>query len=112
AAMTKSGALGLLGTAATIRQAYVARLEAEFGDGHRLIRHAAPGLVQAAEPVLRGGTPGPAVFKAAAEGLRSQPGGAEIDTVVLACTHFPLIEPQLAEAIGTGVRFVHGAEGI
>lgn len=112
AALTKTGAIGLLGTAATIRQAYVDRLEAEFGNGHRLIRHAAPGLVQAAETVLRGGTPDPAVFKAAAEGLRSQAGGSEIDTVVLACTHFPLLEPQLAEALGGGVRFIHGAEGI
>ena len=62
--------------------------------------------------MLRGGTPDPAVFKAAAEGLRSQAGGSEIDTVVLACTHFPLLEPQLAEALGGGVRFIHGAEGI
>ena len=112
AAMTKTGAIGLLGTAATIRQGYVDRLEAEFGNGHRLIRHAAPDLVQAAETVLRGGTPDPAVFEAAAQGLRSQPDGAEIDTVVLACTHFPLLEPQLAAAFGPGVRFVHGAEGI
>lgn len=112
AAMTKTGAIGLLGTAATIRQGYVDRLEAEFGNGHRLIRHAAPDLVQAAETVLRGGTPDPAVFEAAAQGLRSQPGGAEIDTVVLACTHFPLLERQLAEAFGGNIHFVHGAEGI
>ncbi len=112
AAMTKTGAIGLLGTAATIRQGYVDRLEAEFGNGHRLIRHAAPDLVQAAETVLRGGTPDPAVFEAAAQGLRSQPGGAEIDTVVLACTHFPLLERQLAEAFGGNINFVHGAEGI
>ena len=111
AALTRTGAIGLLGTAATIRQGYVDRLEAEFGNGHRLIRHAAPALVEAAETVLRGGEPDPAVFAAAAAGLRSQP-GAEIDTVVLACTHFPLVEAQLAAALGPGVRFVHGAEGI
>ena len=112
AAMTRTGAIGLLGTAATIRQTYVDRLEAEFGNGHRLIRHAAPELVQAAEAMLRGGEPGSAVFEAAAAGLRSQPGGGDIDTVVLACTHFPLLEPQLAAAFGPDVRFVHGAEGI
>lgn len=112
AAMTRTGAIGLLGTAATIRQGYVDRLEAEFGNGHRLIRHAAPGLVQAAETVLRGGTPDPAVFKAAAEGLRSQPGGAEIDTVVLACTHFPLVVNELRAALGPDIAFVHGAAGI
>ena len=54
AAMTQTGVIGLLGTAATIRQGYVDRLEAEFARGKRLIRHAAPELVAAAEAVLRG----------------------------------------------------------
>lgn len=112
AAMTRTGSIGLLGTAATIRQGYVDRLEAEFASDKRLIRHAAPGLVSAAEAVLRGEQPDPAVFAQAAAGLRDQPGGDAIDTVVLACTHFPLVEPQLARALGPGVRFVHGAEGI
>jgi len=112
ALMTKTGTIGLLGTAATIRQGYVDRLEAEFANGKRLIRHAAPDLVEAAEIVLRGGRPDLAVFEQAAAGLRGQPGGAEIDTVVLACTHFPLVEAELHAALGKDVRFVHGAEGI
>lgn len=112
AAMTRTGVIGLLGTAATIRQRYVDRLEAEFGNGHRLLRHAAPGLVEAAEATLHGETPDPALFEAAAAGLRSQPGGESIDTVVLACTHFPLVERELAAAFGPHVQFVHGAEGI
>jgi glutamate racemase len=112
AAMTRTGTIGLLGTEATIRQDYVDRLEHEFAHGKRLLRHAAPELVEAAEAKLRGERIDPAVFRRAAEGLRFQPGGGEIDTVVLACTHFPLIEAQLAEAFGAGVRFVHGAEGI
>jgi len=112
AAMTRTGVIGLLGTAATIRQGYVDRLQAEFASDKRLIRHAAPELVEAAEQVLRGETPDPAVFAKAAEGLRSQPGGSEMDTLVLACTHFPLVEDQLRAALGTNVQFVHGAEGI
>jgi glutamate racemase len=111
AALTRTGAIGLLGTAATIRQGYVDRLEAEFANGKRLIRHAAPELVEAAETVLRGRIPDPAVFADAARGLREQPGGQDIDTVVLACTHFPLVENQLRAALGP-VGFVHGAEGI
>lgn len=112
AALTRNGAIGLLGTAATIRQAYVDRLQAEFAADKLLIRHAAPGLVSAAEAVLRGERPDSAVFTDAARGLRSQPGGDRVDTVVLACTHFPLVEPQLRAALGDDVRFVHGAEGI
>jgi glutamate racemase len=112
AAMTRTRVIGLLGTNATIRQGYVDRLEAQFAGGRRLIRHAAPGLVAAAEQALRGEAIDPVVFAEAAEGLRGQPGGEAIDTVVLACTHFPLVEAQLGDALGPEVRFVHGAEGI
>ena len=112
AAMTRSGVIGLLGTEATIRQGYVDRLEAEFAADKRLLRFAAPELVTAAEAKLRGQAVDSGVYARAAAGLRAQPGGDAIDTVVLACTHFPLVETELAQAFGPGVRFVHGAEGI
>ncbi|HET9629851.1 MAG TPA: glutamate racemase [Novosphingobium sp.] len=112
AALTRTGVIGLLGTAQTIRQGYVDRLEAEFASGKTLLRHAAPELVGAAEAHLRDEPIDPGVFARAAQGLRSQHGGERIDTVVLACTHFPLVAPQLAEAFGPDVRFVDGAAGI
>lgn len=110
--MTRSGVIGLLGTEATIRQGYVDRLEHEFAKGKRLLRYGAPELVAAAEARLRGWDVDPAVFARAAAGLRDQPAGEAIDTVVLACTHFPLVAAELAQAFGPEVRFVHGAEGI
>ena len=112
AEQSRSGTIGLLGTAATIRQGYVDRLEAEFAADKRLLRFAAPELVEAAEAKLRGQRVDPAVYARAAAGLREQPGGAEIDTVVLACTHFPLLRAELAEAFGPDVQFVDGAAGI
>lgn len=112
AAMTRSGTIGLLGTQATIRQTYVDQLEQEFAQGKRLLRFAAPELVAAAEARLRGEAVDPAVYARAAAGLRDQPGGDAIDTVVLACTHFPLLQDELAAAFGPDVRFVDGARGI
>jgi len=112
AAMTRSGVIGLLGTEATIRQLYVDRLEAEFASGKTLLRHAAPELVMAAEAKLRGRDVDPDIFPRAAEGLRNQPGGDAIDVVVLACTHFPLLAAELAQAFGPGVAFIDGAAGI
>jgi glutamate racemase len=53
-----------------------------------------------------------AVIARAVAGLRDQPGGDRIDTVVLACTHFPLLREALAEGFGPGVRFIDGAQGI
>lgn len=112
AALTRSGTFGLLGTAATIRQGYVDRLEAEFAQGKRLLRHGAGELVEAAEARLRGERFDPAAFARAAAGLTGQPGGDLIDTVVLACTHFPLIVDELAPHFAPGTRFVDGAAGI
>ena len=112
AEQTRTATIGLLGTAATIRQGYVDRLEAEFASDKRLLRFAAPELVGAAEAKLRGQAVDPEVFARAAAGLRDQPGGAEIDTVVLACTHFPLLADELSAAFGPAVRFVDGAAGI
>ncbi len=112
AAITRSGVIGLLGTGATIRQGYVDRLEAEFAADKHLLRFAAPELVEAAEARLRGLPVDPAVFARAADGLRAQAQGGAIDTVVLACTHFPLIVDDLAQAIGPDVEFVDGAAGI
>ena len=112
AAMTRTGTIGLLGTEATIRQPYVDRLEAEFAVGKRLVRHAAPDLVAAAEARLRGEPVDRQALAEAAAGLRARADGAEIDTVVLACTHFPLLAAELAAEFGPPVRFVDGAEGI
>ena len=112
AALTRSGVIGLLGTAATIRQPYVDKLEAEFAADKTLLRHASPELVHAAEQKLRGEATDRAIYVRAAEGLLTQPGGDAIDTVVLACTHFPLLSEELGAAFGQKVRFIDGAQGI
>ena len=112
AALTRTGVIGLLGTEATIRQGYVDRLEAEFADGKRLVRHAAPELVAAAEAKLRGQPVDRATIAEAADALRVKAAGGQIDTIVLACTHFPLLMKELHDAFGPDIQFVDGAEGI
>ena len=97
AAITKTGVIGLLGTEATIRQGYVDNLEKEFASGKHLLRHAAPGLVEAAEAKLRGQPIDQAAIQHAADALLAMETGDRIDTVVLACTN---------------VKFIDGAAGI
>lgn len=111
-AITKTGTIGLLGTQATVRQAYVDNLEAEFAADKRLLRHGASGLVRAAEAKLRGEEVDRSVIQSAVATLRAMDGGDQIDTVVLACTHFPLLTEELGAEFGDGVSFVDGADGI
>lgn len=112
AALTKTGVIGVLGTEATIRQGYIDRLEAEFAQGKTLIRHGANGLVTLAEAKLRGEPVSAEAVIAEIEGLLAHPHAEHLDTVVLACTHFPLLLPELRDVMGHGVRFVDGAKGI
>lgn len=112
AAVTKTGTIGLLGTAATIRQPYVDRLEAEFARDKHLIRHAADALVPIAEAKLRGETlPRDAVSDAVAD-LREHAEAGNLDTLVLACTHFPLLADELRAVFGQDIQLVDGATGI
>jgi glutamate racemase len=112
AALSESGTFGLLGTEATMRQKYVDDLEREFAHGQRLLRHGANGLVALAEAKLRGEEVSVDAVAQEAKGLVLQHHGNEIDTVVLACTHFPLLREELQEAFGCGVTLVDGAQGI
>jgi glutamate racemase len=115
--VTTTGVFGLLGTKATIRQPYTDRLEAEFAGGMRMLRHAAPELVHAAEAKLRGETPDAQIFQDCIGGLIEQAGGERLDVIVLGCTHFPLVEAELAQAAramghAEDIRFVDGSDGI
>ena len=112
AALTTSGVIGVLGTEATVRQPYVDDLSARFAADKVVLRHGSPGLVTGAEAKLRGEPFDPAVAQRAIAGLRDQPGGAAMDVIVLACTHFPLLRAELQAAAGDGVRLIDGADGI
>lgn len=109
---SRTRAIGVLGTDATVRQPYVDRLAAEFASDCTVLRHGSARLVELAEGALRGDPGQPEDYQRVMAGLFALPGGDKIDTVVLACTHFPLIADQLATACPHPVTFVDGAEGI
>jgi glutamate racemase len=104
--------IGVLGTQATVRQPYVDRQSAEFAADCRVLRHGSAALVELAEAKLRGATADRAAFAAELAGLLDQPGGDSIDTVVLACTHFPLVADELAAVAPRPLQFVDGGAGI
>jgi glutamate racemase len=109
---SRTRVVGVLGTEATVRQPYVDRLSAEFASDCLVLRHGSAELVDLAEAKLRGEPTDPAAYRASLSGLLDQPGGDRMDTVVLACTHFPLVEQELAAAATRPLRFVDGKEGI
>jgi glutamate racemase len=111
AEMSKSRVIGVLGTEATVRQRYVDNLAADFAADCTIIRHGSPELVDLAEAKLAGDSIDLAAVRAAVQPLFDCPRGDEIDTIVLACTHFPLLRDELRAAF-PGVSLVHGGPGI
>ena len=111
AEMSKSRVIGVLGTEATIRQPYVDDLAAKFAADCTIIRHGSPELVELAEAKLRGENVTIDTVRAAADPIFRAPGGDRIDTIVLACTHFPLLADELRSAF-PDVAYVDGGPGI
>ena len=104
--------IGVLGTRATVRQPYLDHLIEEFAADCVVLRHGSARLVELAEAKLRGQAADVAGYRTELGGLLGQPGGERIDTVVLACTHFPLVADELAAAASRPLAFVDGAAGI
>lgn len=109
---SKSRVIGVLGTDATVRQPYVDDLSQRFAADCTVLRHGSAKLVELAEAKLAGAATDPADYAAVLAGLFGQPGGNRIDTVVLACTHFPLVADELAAASPRPLTFVDGGPGI
>jgi glutamate racemase len=111
AELSKSRVIGVLGTEATVRQPYVDDLASKFAADCTIVRHGSPELVELAEAKLRGEEVSADSVGAATEPMFEAAGGNRIDTVVLACTHFPLLEKELRQAFPS-VAYVHGGPGI
>jgi glutamate racemase len=111
ASLSTTRVIGVLGTRATVRQPYVDDLAARFAADCTVLRHGSAALVELAEAALAGTPPPRAAVAAELAGLFGQPDGDRIDVIVNACTHFPLLEADMA-AIAPQVRFVDGGPGI
>lgn len=100
AAKTRNRKIGLLATPATVRRTYIDQLIEEFAVGCRVERVGHAGLVQWAEGLVRGEAVPQAELDQAVVGLRD----VAVDTVVLGCTHYPLLLDSLRRSL-PGVRF-------
>jgi glutamate racemase len=109
--MSKTRVIGVLGTQATVRQPYVDDLAARFAADCTVIRHGSPELVELAEAKLAGEPVSVEAVRAAAQPMFDAERGSDIDVVVLACTHFPLLDQELRAAF-PGIALIDGGPGI
>ena len=112
AEQSQTRVIGVLGTNATVRQPYVDDLSEKFASDCLVLRHGSADLVQLAEQSLRAEETPDSAYAAVMAGLLDQESGDRMDTVVLACTHFPLVADRLAAVAPRPLTFVDGAKGI
>jgi glutamate racemase len=103
---TRTGRIGVIGTAGTIASgAYTRAIHALRPDA-RVEAQACPLFVPLVE---EGWFDHPATELVAREYLAPLV-AAHVDVVVLGCTHYPLLKPLLARVLGPGVTLVDSAE--
>jgi glutamate racemase len=100
AAISVNRRIGILATPATVARPYLDQLIADYADDCQVRRIGHPELVHWAEALARGE---PVPHAQLAEVLAPFE-LAGVDTVVLGCTHYPLLMPALQKA-APGVRF-------
>jgi glutamate racemase len=112
AAMSRSRTIGLLGTPGTVKRSYTDRLIDQFAADCRVLRHGSAELVALAEAKLRRGRVSVDDVRAAVAPLWADPAAGDMDVVVLACTHFPLLADELRAGFPPGVALIDSGQAI
>ncbi len=108
AALTKHGRVGLIATLASVRSgAYEAAL-AELDPGLRVTAKACPLFV----PLVEAGhfRPGDVVIETVAREYLEPLRAEGVDTLILGCTHYPLLEEVVGSVMGPEVALVSAGE--
>lgn len=101
---TRTGRVGLIGTAATIRSGAYERALAALAPQVEVTARACPLFV----PLVENGRtqPGDVVIETVCAEYLAPFREAEVDTLVLGCTHYPLIAPVIGAFLGPDVALV------
>jgi glutamate racemase len=103
---TRNRRIGLLATKATVASGRYEALVRTLDAGVRMTSIACPELVPLIESDDPFGQETTAAVRRYAQPLKD----AEVDTVILGCTHYPLIKPIVQRVFGRGVTLVFSAE--
>ncbi|MFC2990857.1 glutamate racemase [Halomonas tibetensis] len=109
AALSLSGHFGLLATRATVSRPYTLGLIEAFAADCHVTRVAADALVREAERWLAGEPPDLEVIRQALAPLWADPA---LDTVVLGCTHFPLLRDFLVASAPRTIQWIDSSDAI
>ena len=102
ASASENRRIGLLATTATVRSGAYTRALAAQAPAAELISVACPDLA----PIIQQGFPFDHRVVETVRGYCAPLRDAGVDTVILGCTHYPLIAPMLQRMLGPGVKLI------
>jgi glutamate racemase len=108
AAITDSGRVGVLATPTTVASGAYRRALERQGRGLEVVEVAAPDLA----PIIQHGDPFDHRVVDTVRSYCAPLKRAEVDTLVLGCTHYPLVAPMLQRILGRDVRLVTAGHAI
>ncbi len=111
ALMSKSKRIGLLATPATVTRAYTDQLIHDYAQGCDVVKVGSSALVVEAERLLNEQSLNVQVIDDILEPFKATSDRQGVDTVVLGCTHFPLLKQCLKELL-PGVAWVDSGDAI
>lgn len=109
AAMSQTKCIGLLATPGTVKRQYTQQLIDDFASDCRVVRVGSSELVHLAEEKISGK---PVSAEKLQQILTPLMAESEIDTIVLACTHFPLLKAELSALAKPHIRWIDSGEAI
>ncbi len=112
AAESRSRRFTLLATPNTARSSYSQQLIAEFAADCTVDCYGAPELARYAEYALLGEPVDDTAWRQELAPAFHDDAQGRTDTIVLGCTHYPLVQAQLAQAAPWPVRWVDSSEAI
>jgi glutamate racemase len=107
-AVTKSGKVGVLATVGMLSSARYAALLERYGGAVEFLTQPCPGLPEAVE---RGELETPETRRLI-EGYVAPLLAQGADTLVLGCTHYPVLRPLIAEIAGQNVNLIDTGEAV
>lgn len=105
---TKTGVVGVLATAGTLKGSKYLKTKESVDDQVNVFEHVGRGFVELVEEGRLSGSEAEDVVKASLGPLLS----AGADIIVLGCTHYPFLLPVLQKVAGPDIRFIDPAPAV
>ena len=105
---TKTGVIGVLATAGTLKGSKYLKTKGRFEDDVHIVEHVGDGFVELVEKGILDGPEAYATVRTSLQPLLD----AGADRIVLGCTHYPFLRPVIEAIAGPGVQVIDPAPAV